>query len=49
MINSFFFRIDLRVCFADALGNYLLVALPMAGVLAVYALHTSNIPKQVSA
>ncbi len=49
MIQLFFFRIRFRVGLAYTFGNYLRIALSVAGVLAVLTLHASRIFEELFA
>lgn len=49
VVDLFFVGIGLIVCFADTLGDNLRVALLVASVLAVGALHTGSVLEEVAA
>lgn len=49
MIDLLLIRISLRIGFTDALRNHAGVALRVAGVLAVLALHTGRVLQEVAA
>lgn len=49
MINLLLIRISLRIGFTDALCNHAGVTFGVAGVLAVFALHTGGVLEKVAA
>ena len=48
MVDLFFLGICFIVCFADALGDHLGVALAMAGIFAIGTLHSSGVLQKVA-
>lgn len=48
VIDLLFVRIGFRIALADTLGNDARIALVVAGILAVFALHTSRVLEEIS-